>query len=85
MSEILDYKKVPLPKDDEVLVVTYKCDNHTKSEIYELCTHIKSYLEDTLNSKPNVLFIPDCIDMSVCGSDELRRRLQTVINQLDNK
>lgn len=85
MTEMFDYKKVPLPKDDEILLVTYKNDKHTKNEIYVNCTRLNSYLEGILNKKPNVLFIPDCIDMSVCGSDELKRRLQNFIDQLDNK
>ena len=85
MEEMFDYKKVPLPKEDEILLVTYKYDRHTRDEIYNNCTRLNGYLERVLNSKPNVLFIPDCIEMSVCGAEELRKRLQFLIDQLDNK
>ncbi len=80
-----EFKNVPLPKDNEVMCVTYKTDLvYTKSEIYAMCDAIKKHIERMSDKKPNMIFIPNNFDISVYDKQEMIVRLKSLIDQLQS-
>ena len=80
-----EFKNVPLPKDNEVMCVTYKTDLvYTKSEIYAMCDAIKRHIASMSDKKPNMIFIPENFDISVYDKHEMIVRLKSLIDQLQS-
>lgn len=80
-----EFKNVPLPKDNEVVCVTYTTDLvHTGSEIYAMCDAIKKHITSMSDNNPNMIFIPENFDISVYDKQEMIVRLKSLIDQLQS-
>ena len=80
-----EYKNVQLPKDDEVMCVTYKTDlTHSVSSVYEMLVAFKKHITNMSNRKPNIIFIPENFDISVYDKQEMIVRLESLIDQLQS-
>lgn len=80
-----EFKNVPLPKDNEVVCVTYKTDLvYTVSEIYAMCSAIKKHFASILDKKPDIIFIPENFDIYVFDKHEMIVRLKSLIDQLQS-
>lgn len=80
-----EFKNVPLPEDNEVMCVTYKTDlAQSVSEICAICDDIKKHIASISDKKPNIIFIPENIDISVYDKQEMIVRLKSLIDQLQS-
>lgn len=80
-----EFKNVSLPKDNEVMCVTYKTDLvYTASEIYAMCYDIKKHISSMSDKTPNMIFMPENFDISVYDKQEMIVRLKSLIDQLQS-
>ena len=83
IQEELDFSTIRIPNENEVLVVKPNTPSFiSMSEIHNLMTGLKNYMDKTSGRSVTFVFLPEDLSIEIMPKDDLRQRLQRILDNL---
>ena len=83
MFEDIDIKKLPIPKENEFILVRFSDNTITpKSEFLVMADKLRNVFNNIAGRKVNILFVPANLDFEILSKDQMKQQLENIIEKI---